>query len=244
MDVAFADGINSVLLHVYIQQYDDDSYSGVDAWFGTEFNCKNTWFGQMDLFTTYLRRCGFMLQQGLNMADVAYYISDDTPKMTGDMKPALPKGYNFDFINSEVIIRDLTVKDGRLTLPHGTSYRLLVLPPQETMRPEALQKIEQLVADGAMILGLPPKRSPSMKNYPEADRQIRDLAAKMWGDVASPPPQQRYGKGMVLTKKPSTCCMSRPTAVWMRKSRFIIRTVHSETGRFISFATEAGKQSG
>ncbi|MDR2843747.1 MAG: glycoside hydrolase family 2, partial [Candidatus Symbiothrix sp.] len=111
--------------------------------------------------------------------------------------PELPKGYDYDYINAEVILRDLSVKDGRLVLPHGTSYRLLVLPPLETMRPEVLLKIEQLVADGAVVSGPPPSRSPSMKGYPEADRQIQELSKKMWGDLSVK--QRTYGKGKILT---------------------------------------------
>ena len=91
-DLAFATGVNSMMLHVYIQQYDNDEYPGVDAWFGTEFNRKNTWFSQIDMFVKYLKRTSFMLQQGLSVADVAYYIGEDTPIMTGVMEPKLPKG--------------------------------------------------------------------------------------------------------------------------------------------------------
>jgi hypothetical protein len=196
-DWSFTEGINDTLLHVYIQQPYEDRYPGVDAWFGNEFNRKNTWFSQIDLFTLYLKRCNFMLQQGLNVADAAYYIGDDAPKMTGVRDPELPKGYSFDYINSEVIVRDLDVKDGKLTLPHGTSYRLLVLPKLETMRPETLQKIEKLVAAGAVILGPPPKRSPSLQNYPDADQQVREIAEKMWGDLSVK--QRAYGKGLILT---------------------------------------------
>ncbi len=195
-DWSFTEGINNTLLHVYIQQAYEDRYPGVDAWFGNEFNRKNTWFSQMDLFVQYLKRCNFMLQQGLNVADVAYFIGEDAPKMTGVRDPEIPKGYSFDYINGEVIVRDLAVKDGRLVLPHGTSYRLLVLPKLETMRPEVLQKIEQLVAEGAVILGPPPSRSPSMKGYPEVDNQVRSLAGKMWGDLSVK--QRSYGKGLIL----------------------------------------------
>ena len=60
-----------------------------------------------------------MLQQGKNIADVAYFIGEDVPKMTGVTDPSLPKGYQFDFINAEVIERDMFVKDGLLTLPHA-----------------------------------------------------------------------------------------------------------------------------
>lgn len=181
-DRYFAEGINSTLLHVYIQQPREDLFPGVDAWFGTEFNRKNTWFGQMDLFTSYLKRTNYMLQQGLNVADVAYYIGEDTPKMTGIRHPEIPRGYEYDYINSEVILRDMRVENGRLVLPHGTSYRILVLPPQETMRPEVLAKIKQLVADGAVVLGPQPSRSPSLQNYPDADKQVQEMATELWGN--------------------------------------------------------------
>ncbi|MDR1675477.1 MAG: glycoside hydrolase family 2 [Tannerella sp.] len=195
-DWSFTEGVNSTLLHVYIEQPYENDYPGIDGWFGNEFNRKNTWFSQMDLFTLYLKRCNFMLQQGLNIADVAYFIGEDAPKMTGIRHPELPKGFNYDYINAEVILRDMSVKDGRLVLPHGTSYRVLVLPPLETMRPELLRKIEQLVADGAVVLGSPPSRSPSLKDYPAADRQVDELARKLWGDL--PAQKRSYGKGLVL----------------------------------------------
>ena len=196
-DWAFTEGINSTVLHLYIQQPYENDYPGIDAWLGTEFNRKNTWFSHMDLFTLYHKRCNFMLQQGSNVADIAYYIGEDNPIMKGTQEPKLAKGFNYDYINAEVIIRDMQVKDGKLILPHGTSYRVLVLPPQETMRPEVLQKIAQLVADGAVVLGAPPSRSPSLQGYPYADQKVQALANKMWGDGSAK--QRRYGKGTILS---------------------------------------------
>ncbi len=196
-DWSYTEGVNATLLHVYIHQPYEDLKPGIDAWWGVEFNRHNIWYPQLDLFTSYLKRANYMLQQGLDVADVAYFIGEDAPKMTGIRYPEIPKGYSFDYINAEVIERDLSVKDGRLVLPHGTSYRVLVLPPLETMRPEVLQKIEQLVLAGAVVLGPPPSRSPSMENYPQADKQVQALAAKLWG---SPTVKQRsYGKGKILT---------------------------------------------
>lgn len=101
-DRFFAEGINNTLLHVYISQ-PDDREPGINAWFSNEFNRHNTWFSQMDVFTAYLKRVNFMLQQGLNVADAAYFIGEDAPKMTGVTDPALPAGYQFDYMNAEVI---------------------------------------------------------------------------------------------------------------------------------------------
>ena len=196
-DRFFAEGINASLLHLYIEQADTSRYPGINAPFGNEFDANNTWFSQMDLFTDYLKRCNYMLRQGLNVADVAYLIGEDAPKMTGEQSPALPAGYQFDYINAEVIMRDANVSHGRITLPHGTSYRVLVLPPVETMRPELLEKIERMVSDGAILLGRPPRRSPSMQNYPAADAEVERMARSMWGGCFDTKGGNDYGKGRI-----------------------------------------------
>ncbi|UKI17574.1 MAG: glycoside hydrolase family 2 [Bacteroidales bacterium] len=196
-DRFFAEGINASLLHLYIEQADTLRYPGINAPFGNEFDANNTWFSQMDLFTDYLKRCNYMLRQGLNVADVAYLIGEDAPKMTGEQSPALPAGYQFDYINAEVIMRDANVSHGRITLPHGTSYRVLVLPPVETMRPELLEKIERMVSDGAILLGQPPRRSPSMQNYPAADAEVERMARSMWGGCFDTKGANDYGKGRI-----------------------------------------------
>lgn len=198
-DRFFAEGINNTLLHVYISQPYEDKNPGVNAWFGNEFNRKNTWFGQMDVFVDYLKRSNYMLQQGLNVADAAYFIGEDVPKMTGITDPELPVGYQFDYMNAEVIEKYMTVKNGLIILPHGTQYRILVLPKLETMRPELLAKIKQLVNEGAVVLGPAPKRSPSQQNQPEADQQVARIAAELWGDVDGVKVKSRkVGNGLIM----------------------------------------------
>jgi hypothetical protein len=192
-DRFFTEGINNTLLHVYIQQ-PDDRRPGVSTWFGSEFNRNNIWFNDMDLFLQYIKRCNFMLQQGTYVADVAYFIGEDAPKMTGVQDPALPKGYSFDYINAEVIKNRLSVKDGRFVLPDGMSYKVLVLPKLETMRPELLEKIASLVEQGGVVLGPKPLRSPSLQNYPEADNKLNTLASALWNASK----MHTYGKGMIM----------------------------------------------
>lgn len=182
-DRFFAEGINASLLHLYIHQ-PDERKPGFTASFGNEFNRHNTWFGQMDVFTDYLKRCNYMLQQGLYVADIAYFIGEDAPKMTGAADPAPPRGRQFDYINAEVL-RETAAVDaaGRIVLPHGTSYEVLVLPKLETMRPELLERIEKLVHDGAFVMGPRPKRSPSLSGQPASDAKVAEIAARLWGGV-------------------------------------------------------------
>lgn len=194
VDRFFAEGINASLLHLFIQQTASAEEPGIAAWFGNEFNRKNTWYGQLNYFTDYLRRCDFMLQQGRYIADAAYFIGEDAPKMTGECNPALPEGYSFDYINADVLKNKARVRDGRLVLDSGMEYSVLVLPKQTTMRPEMLATIEKFVKEGLTVVGPKPESSPSLQDYPRADRKVAEIAARMWlpGKKMTP-----YGKGKV-----------------------------------------------
>lgn len=197
-DRFFTEGVNATLLHLMISQPDDSVFPGLNCPFGNEFNRKNTWFSQLYQFTDYLKRANHMLQQGNYVADVAYFIGEDAPAMTGTRQPELPAGFQFDYINAEVIEKALKGNaDHSLTLPHGTKYRLLVLPPLRTMRPELLAAIKKIVEEGGVVLGPKPDRSPSLQNYPVADQQVKAMADELWG--TTPGGIRKVGKGMVLS---------------------------------------------
>ena len=195
-DWSLTEGINHFVLHLYIHQPDDNRVPGVNAWFSTEFNRHNTWFEKSKVYFEYLRRSQYLLQQGRYAADVCYFIGEDAPIMTGVRNPELPEGYSYDYINAEVILERLSVKDGKFVLPDGMSYSLMVLPPFETMRPELLEKIESLVSQGGKIFGQAPKKSPSLQNYPESDIKVQEIAKKMWG--SSDEKIKKYGEGFIV----------------------------------------------
>ncbi len=198
-DWSFTEGINHYVVHVYIQQPYEDRIPGMNAWFGIEFNRHNTWFEYSKSWIDYTRRCMFLLQQGQSVADVCYFIGEDVPKMTGVREPALPEGYDFDYINAEVILERLEVENGKFVLPEGVSYPLMVLPPLETMRPRLLRKITDLVSAGGAVLGPAPHRSPSMANYPGCDDEIKALVEDLWGNCDGIKVKSRkFGKGVVF----------------------------------------------
>ncbi len=198
-DWGMTEGINHHVLHVYIHQPDSDKVPGSNAWFSTEFNRQNTWFEQGKTYFDYIRRSQHLLQQGTYAADLCYFIGEDAPIMTGATNPEVPKGYSFDYINAEVIMNRMTVKDGRFVLPDGMNYGMMVLPPLETMRPELLAKLEQLVSEGGKIYGQAPKTSPSLQNYPQSDEKVNALASELWAGDAK---IKSYGKGAVIEDIP------------------------------------------
>ncbi len=93
------------------------------------------------------------------------------------------------------------MEDGRVLFSGGTAYRLLVLPSFETMTPALLRKIKHLVEQGATVVGAPPRKSPSLMDYPQCDQQVALLAAELWGDEEKPPTEvveRQFGRGRVV----------------------------------------------
>ena len=79
------------------------------------------------------------------------------------------------------------------------SYRVLVLPQVNRIRPELLRKIRDLVAGGMTLIGPKPALSPSLQGgYPKADAEVQALANEIWGDLDGVQRNRHfYGKGLV-----------------------------------------------
>ena len=97
---------------------------------------------------------------------------------------------------------------GRITLPDGMNYRLLALPDARTMTPRLLTKIAALVDAGAIVVGPPPVRSPSLEDYPNADARVQTLAAALWGNC------DNKTIWPMLTAKAALCGAARPPKRW------------------------------
>jgi hypothetical protein len=198
-DWASTEGANHFVLHLFLHQPWEDRRPGINADFGTEFNRHNTWFGTIGPWIDYWRRTHALLQKGRHVADVAYYVGEDAPLMTPRREPALPPGHDFDDVNSDVLATRLAVANGRFVLAGGASYRLLVLPESDSVRPEVLERIRDLVAQGGAILGSPPVRSPSLEGHPACDGRVREAAAALWAGCDGVATRHvRFGEGRVF----------------------------------------------
>ena len=110
-----------------------------------------------------------------------------------------PLGYGWDQCSPEIVLSKMAVQDGRLVLPGGMSYRLLVLSDAQRMTPALLAKIKQLIEAGATVVGPRPLASPSLNNYPQCDDEVRRLAAEIWADCDGNTVQEhRLGLGRIV----------------------------------------------
>jgi hypothetical protein len=169
-----------------------------------------------------------MLQQGNFAADVCFYLGEAPPILAPPkyINPELGPGYDCDYCNAEVLLKRMSVKDGRIVLPDGTSYRLLVLQncvspvpeisrevgsyqslrvspiPSRAMSIEVIQKLRELVRAGATIIGAPPEEAAGLGNYPKCDAEVQSVAAEIWGDLDGTNRTERtFDKGRVIWGK-------------------------------------------
>jgi hypothetical protein len=160
VDRAFCEGLNEVTFHGFSNTRPEHGLPGRAYHAGSDINPTATWWHNAKPFIDYLSRCSYMLRQGKFVADVVYYYGDkapnffpaiqkspDSPKLEG-----LSEGYDFDLINTDVLINRMKVVNGKLVLPDGMAYQLLVLPDRKDIPDEVVMKVKQLIEGGAKVL--------------------------------------------------------------------------------------------
>lgn len=202
-DHEFCAGLNLVYLHTFTASPKAMGLPGQEYFAGTHFNPQVTWWNQSTAFVQYLTRCHYMLQQGTSVADVLYYYGDHSPNLgrykEDDPAGALP-GFDYDLTNEDKLLA-LEVKDGMIFLPHGVSYRVLVLPNHKTLSLAALQKVEALVKAGATVIGPKPVTTASLVKYPGSARTLTQIADNLWGSSLDASGEKRYGNGRIVWGK-------------------------------------------
>jgi len=196
VDLEFAYGINRPVIHTSVHQPVDDRQPGLSlSIFGQYFNRHETWAPMAKPWVDYLSRTAFLLQQGENVADLAYYYGEEQPLTALHAYQTLqdvPRTHAFDFVNADALLRALHVQDGELVSTGGARYRALYLGGSSRhMSVAVLKRIAALVEAGATVIGLPPTSSPGLADDPAV---FRELVQKLWPGAAS----STFGKGHVI----------------------------------------------
>lgn len=160
VDRAFCEGLNSVTFHAFANTRPEHGLPGRAYHAGTDINPTATWWEQANPFMDYLARCSHLLKQGKFVADVAYYYGDKAPNFFPELQGSpnrtglkgLGFGNDFDVINTDVLMNRMQVSEGKLVLPDGMNYKLLVIPDRTDIPVEVVKKIEKMIADGANVL--------------------------------------------------------------------------------------------
>jgi hypothetical protein len=182
-DKALCEGLNVLVWHAFVCSPDETGIPGQQYFAGTHLNPKVTWWEKSAPFFGYIDRCQWLLQQGHFNADVLYYYGDHVPNFTQLKKsdPAhIQPGYDYDVITAEALIERARVKEGKIYLPDGINYRVLVLPDRDVISLPVLEKIRELVAAGATVIGPKPAHGETLENMASTDARIKELADQLW----------------------------------------------------------------
>ena len=157
---------------------------------GTPFLRGQTWWKYMNHFTTYLARTSYLLERGRPVQDVLWYLGDEVghkpsqytgngKRQSGDIR--FPDGFKYDYCNPDALLNRISVRDGKLVTPEGVEYEVLWIPENERMLPETIEKIKELVDNGAKVIADVPKALATL-NDGEINRFDQALNS-LWGDV-------------------------------------------------------------
>jgi hypothetical protein len=199
-DRAFCLGLNRQVLNFFVHQSDINAVPGYQ-WehVGTHFDRNITWWNKSHAWLTYLTRCQYLLSQGLFAADILYFCGETIPNFNLiNRKPA--SGFDYDVINAQALLSRAEVKDSKVTLPDGMTYRYLVIPEgvAKEMTVAVLEKITSLVEGGATLVGLPPQRTPGLENAARNDKELKKLADVLWGVERTASGTKQVGQGRVI----------------------------------------------
>jgi len=89
-------------------------------------------------------------------------------------------GYDYDVITEEALLTRASVRDGKIVLPDGMNYRILVLPDRDSISLPVIKKIKELVSSGATVVGPRPFHSETLENFPVEDEQVAALGEELW----------------------------------------------------------------
>jgi len=196
IDLELVTGINRPVIHTSVHQPVDDKQPGLSlTMFGQYFNRHETWAEMARPWVDYMARSAFLLQQGRNVADVAYFYGEEAPLVAlyKTAPPAdAPARYGYDFVNADVVLDELHVEAGELVTRGGARYRALQLGgASQRMTLPVLRRLGALATAGATIVGAPPQSSPSLKDDPA---EFSNLVHRLWGGGAV----TRVGSGRVI----------------------------------------------
>ncbi|MEO6092075.1 MAG: glycosyl hydrolase [Novosphingobium sp.] len=196
IDLEFALGVNRPVIHTSVHAPVDDKLPGLSlGGIGQYFNRQESWAEMAKPWIDYMARNSLMLQQGRNVADIAYFYGEEAPitGLYGEHPIAdAPRRYAYDFVNADVLAGALTNDGPDLVATGGARYRALYLGGQSRqMTLPMLRRLAALVEAGATVIGPRPEGDPGLGGNAA---EWSSLVAKLWAGGE----QAVVGKGRVI----------------------------------------------
>ncbi|MBB5699467.1 glycosyl hydrolase [Sphingomonas yantingensis] len=197
IDLEFAHGINRPVIHTSVHQPVDDKQPGLALapFIGQYFSRHESWACMARPWIDYIARSSLLLQQGRDVADIAWFIGEEAPVVAQyglGVPKGLPSRHGFDFVNADALVDAMRVEGDEIVSTGGAQYRALYLGPESRpMTLPTLRRIAALAEAGATIVGMAPTASPSLADNPAA---FAALVRQLWPGGR----EARVGRGRVI----------------------------------------------
>lgn len=181
-DRAFCEGMNRLVIHGFSHNPSEFGFPGIAYYAGTHYNDKQSWWPKVRAFNDYLSRISYILQETSFVADVLYYYGDKVPNLVPpkNTRFKVGDGYDYEVINTEILLTELIVENGELVLPGVGRYKILSIGNANSIHPDALVKLKTLAEQGATIVGQKPEKSSGLNHQPQATDEVMKTAKHLW----------------------------------------------------------------
>jgi len=193
------DGMTHFVFHTYTHNPGATKYfpgTSFGSGIGSPFLRGQTWWKHMPLFTTYLARLSFMLERGVPVSSVLWYIGDE-PQQKPDQFAAFPEGYRYDYCNRDALLHRLKVEDGQWMTPEGIRYSVMWIPEPGRMIPETLERLLALVKEGGVLVADVPKGIGTLDRRDDKPMRYETAVKAIWADNRME--VREVGKGKVIS---------------------------------------------
>src|SRR3989442_432948 len=208
-DLMYTRGLNHYIFHRYAMRPHPDAAPGMTMgpW-GFHFDRTNTWFEKAKPWLEYVARAQYMLRQGKFVADLLYLNGESAPAEMPDsynaskvlLEPPPPDGHDYDVIHPKALTDRIRIEGGRIVLPDGMIYGLLVLQPTQGMTIELARKLRDLVKQGMWLVGAPPSYSFGLLDAHQNDEELKRIGFELWGEGGES--ERAVGQGRVFRNQP------------------------------------------
>ncbi|MEN2412271.1 glycosyl hydrolase [Flavobacterium mesophilum] len=197
-DYAYAFGINEFVICASAYQPWLDKIPGSTGG-GRQYaiNRNNTWWNYSSPFWDYQARSSYLMRLGKSTASICVYLGENAPvKIVTNRLPEIPGGFDFDAFSTDALLNRMDGTDGKIVLPDGVAYQMMVLPRNGDITLDALKKIEKIVEKGGSVYGSKPLVSKSAKDIGK-EQEYTKISNQLWGGNPSEKGNNNFGKGKV-----------------------------------------------
>jgi glycosyl hydrolase family 106( putative alpha-L-rhamnosidase) len=181
-------GINQIIYHGYPYEHMDRPEPGWHPFsdplpFSSDMNQHNTYWEFIPRINAYITRLQYVSQTGENVAQVALYRSALAYETHNPQPPdpeidrrLMESGYNYDHVNNDALLKS-HVESGKLVVPSGARYNVLVLLDDRYLPVEVAEKIAAFRGGGlpVVFVGTVPSEEAGLNDWEMKSRRIRDL---------------------------------------------------------------------